>query len=142
VETGVTLPVGFAHKQGETVRRFGIVLALGALAAVLYIPAATATTGPQQLDCTNYSPCVPIAEDVDCVGGGGNGPVFIDYRVNVIGADPYQLDNGGEPGVGCEDQTGTGPTGPTVTTQPTRTQPPVQSAPPAGQTSATPRFTG
>jgi hypothetical protein len=25
----------------------------------------------------SYSPCVPIASDVDCLGGGGNGPAYV-----------------------------------------------------------------
>lgn len=25
----------------------------------------------------NYSPCVPIASDVDCAGGKGNGPAYV-----------------------------------------------------------------
>lgn len=48
----------------------------------------------------NYGGCVPIVSDVDCAGGNGNGPAFIG-RVNVLGADVYQLD-GDEDGIGCE----------------------------------------
>jgi hypothetical protein len=49
----------------------------------------------------NYSGCVPIASDVDCAGGGGNGPAYIDGPVTVIGRDIYGLDRDGD-GVGCE----------------------------------------
>jgi hypothetical protein len=77
------------------------------IAAVgLAVPSAVAVTAcgpPPQASChPNYSPCVPIASDVDCASGTGDGPVYIDYRVQVVGADPYDLDRGGEPGVGCE----------------------------------------
>lgn len=50
----------------------------------------------------NYSgACVPIASDVDCAGGSGNGPAYVDGPVNVIGKDIYKLDSNGD-GVGCE----------------------------------------
>lgn len=48
----------------------------------------------------SYDPCVPIAGDVDCAGGGGNGPVYTG-RVRVIGPDEYGLDDDND-GVGCE----------------------------------------
>jgi hypothetical protein len=55
-------------------------------------------------DChANYTgACVPIASDVDCEGGSGNGPAYVRGPVRVIGKDVYGLDSGGEPGVGCE----------------------------------------
>lgn len=48
----------------------------------------------------SYDPCVPITSDVDCAGGGGNGPVYTG-RVRVIGPDEYGLDNNND-GIGCE----------------------------------------
>jgi len=48
----------------------------------------------------NYSGCVPIASDVDCVGGSGNGPAYTG-TVQVIGSDIYDLDRDGN-GWGCE----------------------------------------
>lgn len=33
----------------------------------------------------NYSGCVPIASDVDCLGGPGNGPAYVKGPVRVIG---------------------------------------------------------
>ncbi|MEI2653121.1 MAG: hypothetical protein V9G12_13410 [Microthrixaceae bacterium] len=50
----------------------------------------------------NYTPCVPIASDVDCAGGSGNGPAYVTGPITVIGGDPYGLDRDGD-GVGCED---------------------------------------
>lgn len=50
----------------------------------------------------NYSgACVPIAPDVDCLGGGGDGPAFVAGPVTVIGEDIYGLD-GNHDGIGCE----------------------------------------
>ena len=50
----------------------------------------------------NYSgACVPIASDVDCAGGSGNGPAYVRGPVNVLGEDIYDLD-GNDDGVGCE----------------------------------------
>jgi hypothetical protein len=45
---------------------------------------------------------VPIAGDVDCAGGGGNGPAYVDGPVRVVGDDPYDLDRDGD-GVACDD---------------------------------------
>ena len=53
-------------------------------------------------DCDpNYSPCVPIASDVDCAGGSGNGPAYVKGPVRVIGKDIYGLDRDRD-GIGCE----------------------------------------
>jgi resuscitation-promoting factor RpfB len=49
----------------------------------------------------NYSDCVPIASDVDCSGGSGNGPAYVAGPVRVIGSDIYGLDRDGD-GYGCE----------------------------------------
>jgi hypothetical protein len=43
---------------------------------------------------------VPIASDVDCAGGSGNGPAYTG-RTQVIGSDIYDLDSDGN-GVACE----------------------------------------
>jgi resuscitation-promoting factor RpfB len=50
-----------------------------------------------------YDPCVPIASDVDCAGGSGNGPEYVEgpITVKVIGVDPYRLD-ADDDGIGCE----------------------------------------
>lgn len=50
----------------------------------------------------NYSgPCVPISPDVDCAGGSGDGPAYVDGPVQVIGADVYDLDRDGD-GIACD----------------------------------------
>ncbi|MDR2323629.1 MAG: G5 domain-containing protein [Microbacterium sp.] len=54
-------------------------------------------------DCDpNYAgACVPIASDVDCAGGSGNGPAYVRGPVRVIGTDIYDLDRDGD-GIGCD----------------------------------------
>jgi hypothetical protein len=49
----------------------------------------------------NYTGCVPIASDVDCAGGKGNGPAYVRGPVTVTGSDIYGLDGDGD-GIGCE----------------------------------------
>lgn len=50
----------------------------------------------------NYAgACVPIASDVDCSSGRGNGPAYVRGPVRVIGRDIYRLDGDGD-GIGCE----------------------------------------
>jgi resuscitation-promoting factor RpfB len=57
---------------------------------------------PKQSCDPNYSgACVPIASDVDCMGGSGNGPAYVQGPVYVIGSDIYGLDKDGN-GIGCE----------------------------------------
>ncbi len=41
----------------------------------------------------NYAQaCVPIAYDVDCAGGGGDGPKYLSGVAKVVGDDVYDLD--------------------------------------------------
>jgi hypothetical protein len=44
---------------------------------------------------------VPIASDVDCAGGSGNGPAYVQGPVTVVGTDIYNLDANNN-GIGCE----------------------------------------
>lgn len=57
----------------------------------------------QRSNCDpNYSGgCVPIASDVDCGGGSGNGPAYFYGTATVVGADIYDLDRDGD-GIACE----------------------------------------
>jgi hypothetical protein len=51
---------------------------------------------------SNYAGgCVPIASDVDCGGGSGNGPAYQYGSVQVVGSDVYDLDADGD-GYGCD----------------------------------------
>lgn len=45
--------------------------------------------------------CVPVASDVDCAGGSGNGPAYVRGPVEVVGPDVYRLDRDGD-GIACE----------------------------------------
>lgn len=63
---------------------------------------AAALVEPPDAGCDpNYSGCVPIDSDVDCAGGSGNGPSYVEGPVDVIGEDIYGLD-ADDDGVGCE----------------------------------------
>lgn len=66
-------------------------------------PAPAPTPDSPKSSCDpNYSgACVPIASDVDCAGGSGNGPAYVKGPVYVIGQDIYDLDRDGN-GIGCE----------------------------------------
>jgi hypothetical protein len=67
-----------------------------------YVWSRTIPAGAKAASCDpNYEPCVPIASDVDCAGGSGNGPAYVQGPVRVIGVDIYDLDRDGN-GVGCE----------------------------------------
>lgn len=48
----------------------------------------------------NYSGCVPVASDVDCEGGSGDGPAYTGV-VTVTGSDIYDLDSDSD-GTACE----------------------------------------
>jgi hypothetical protein len=61
---------------------------------------AVGTKAARQCD-PNYSGCVPIASDVDCAGGSGNGPGYVQGPVRVTGSDIYDLDRDGD-GVACD----------------------------------------
>lgn len=72
------------------------------VALVVLVLMALARTAPAQ-DCDpNYAnQCVPVASDVDCAGGSGNGPAYVSGPVFVVGVDIYKLDRDGD-GVACE----------------------------------------
>lgn len=43
-----------------------------------------------------------MTTDVDCAGGGGNGPVYVyEKGFQVVGPDVYELDRDGD-GIACE----------------------------------------
>jgi hypothetical protein len=58
-------------------------------------------TGAPSCDSNYTGACVPVASDVDCEGGSGNGPAYVSGPVTVVGDDIYKLDRDGN-GVGCE----------------------------------------
>jgi hypothetical protein len=68
------------------------------------VPATTVPTTTPANSChpSYVGACVPIGvSDVDCLGGGGNGPFFVKGPLQVIGPDPYRLDSDGD-GIACE----------------------------------------
>ena len=67
------------------------------------LPAVAVPQPPDNGGCDpNYTGCVPIASDVDCAGGSGNGPAYVYGPVQVIGNDVYGLDGNDNDGIGCE----------------------------------------
>ncbi len=65
-------------------------------------PEPKAKSEPKSSGCdSNYDGCVPIASDVDCEGGSGNGPAYVSGPVRVTGKDRYGLDDDKD-GIGCE----------------------------------------
>jgi hypothetical protein len=75
-------------------------LVAGAIALTLQMTALVATFA-QECDPNYDEQCVPIASDVDCAGGYGNGPAYVSGPVRVIGRDIYGLDRDGD-GWACE----------------------------------------
>lgn len=41
----------------------------------------------------NYEKCVPVASDVDCKPGSGNGPKYLSSAKKVLKKDVYKLDS-------------------------------------------------
>lgn len=63
---------------------------------------APKTVSQPKSNCNpNYSGCVPIASDVDCAGGSGDGPAYVSGPISVIGSDIYGLDRDKD-GIACE----------------------------------------
>ncbi|MBX9645100.1 MAG: hypothetical protein K2W91_13510 [Novosphingobium sp.] len=68
------------------------------LLVLLLLPASVAG---QDCHPSYEGACVPIASDVDCAGGSGNGPAYFVGPVYIVGPDEYGLDRDGD-GVACE----------------------------------------
>jgi hypothetical protein len=76
------------------------------MAASIILAAAAASVAPTAVAAADCDPnydwvCVPIASDVDCAGGSGDGPAYVQGPVRVIGRDIYKLDRDGD-GYACE----------------------------------------
>ena len=73
------------------------------VAAGLTIMAGFGTGAAKAQEChpSYIGACVPVASDVDCAGGSGNGPEYVAGPVQVVGPDVYGLDRDND-GVGCE----------------------------------------
>ena len=57
--------------------------------------------GAESCDPNYTRACVPIASDVDCAGGNGNGPAYVQGPIYVVGTDIYELDRDGD-GIACD----------------------------------------
>lgn len=74
--------------------------ALGVAATLALAPQVAAA---QDCDANYGGVCVPVASDVDCAGGSGNGPAYVAGPVYIVGADIYGLDRDRDgDGVACE----------------------------------------
>lgn len=83
-------------KEEVTTQPVTEVTAVGTYVAPAAPPKPTSNCDP------NYSGgCVPIASDVDCGGGSGNGPAYFYGTATVVGSDIYGLDRDGD-GLACE----------------------------------------
>ena len=72
------------------------------IALALFAVLAPASAYGASNECDpNYDPCVPVASDVDCASGNGNGPAYVQGPVRVVGVDIYGLDRDGD-GIACE----------------------------------------
>ena len=63
-------------------------------------PAPLVQTGGGGCDSNYAGACVPIAKDVDCAGGSGDGPAYLSGTARVVGRDVYQLDRDKD-GIAC-----------------------------------------
>jgi hypothetical protein len=87
-------------KEEVTTQPVAQVTSVGTKVAAVSTP-APAPAKPASSCSPNYSGCVPIASDVDCAGGSGDGPAYVSGPVKVIGTDIYRLDADHD-GFGCE----------------------------------------
>jgi hypothetical protein len=82
-----------------TKRTARIATVLGLAPALAVLPAGPSAA--QSWDPNYDGACVPVASDVDCAGGSGNGPAYVVGPVRIVGRDVYDLDRDGD-GIGCE----------------------------------------
>jgi hypothetical protein len=66
-----------------------------------YVAPPPVAAAPSGCDPNYSGACVPIASDVDCAGGSGNGPAYTSGPVYVVGVDIYDLDRDGD-GIACD----------------------------------------
>ena len=71
------------------------------LIALVTFPFGALIASAEGCDPNYGNQCVPVASDVDCASGSGNGPAYVSGPVTVVGTDIYDLDRDND-GVGCE----------------------------------------
>ena len=91
----ITYEVTYSGGRPTTRRVVSTVVTKRPVTRVIAVGTKTSSCDP------NYTPCVPIASDVDCAGGSGNGPAYVDGPIEIIGNDPYDLDRDGD-GIACD----------------------------------------
>lgn len=99
----LTFEITYAGGKQVSKRLLRTVVTKRPVAQVRVVGTKVAQPEPTGRGCDpNYTGCVPIASDVDCAGGSGNGPAYVAGPVRVIGIDIYGLDRDKD-GIGCED---------------------------------------
>jgi hypothetical protein len=86
-----------AVSESITVAPVNEVIAVGSKEKVAAPPPAPSGN----CDANYDGACVPIASDVDCAGGSGNGPAYVVGPVRIVGSDVYDLDRDGD-GIACD----------------------------------------
>jgi hypothetical protein len=81
-----------------TVQAVNEVIAVGSRQPPPPPPPAPADNG---CDSNYEGACVPVSSDVDCAGGSGNGPAYVEGPVWIVGSDIYDLDRDGD-GIACD----------------------------------------
>lgn len=81
-----------------TVQPVNEIIAIGSRQAPPPPPPAPVDNG---CDPNYEGACVPVSSDVDCAGGSGNGPAYVDGPVWIVGSDVYDLDRDGD-GIACD----------------------------------------
>jgi hypothetical protein len=91
-------------KNGEEVGRHFVRAVIARKPVTRVVLRGTRVDPPKPVsNCdSNYGGgCVPIASDVDCGGGSGDGPAYANGVLTVVGSDIYDLDRDGD-GYGCD----------------------------------------
>jgi hypothetical protein len=82
--------------------RITVVVAMAPPPPPTTAPSPPPTSAPRNCDPSYPDVCLnPNAEDYDCAGGSGNGPLYVDGPIAVSPPDPFGLDADGD-GLGCE----------------------------------------
>jgi hypothetical protein len=92
---GVEVSRSFAREE-VTVQPINEVTANGTR-----VPAPPPAAADTACDPNYDGVCVPVSSDVDCAGGSGNGPAYVNGPVRIIGSDIYDLDRDGD-GIACD----------------------------------------
>lgn len=90
--------------HSRTTKRSGFIWGLLLIIPGLFVVDPSFGQAEQQGGCDPHyrgDTCVPIAYDVDCWPGQGNGPAYVSGPFQYSGEDIYELDRNKD-GVACE----------------------------------------